>query len=1562
MKFKKLAALIMSQAILLSSIGAAVPMTANAATTSEQTFFAELNYAKYEGLSAVKSAADSGDYTKAKEELLKYYQQRRENGTVLGFGISEADENYGMAVLPMRNILTGPYEFDMWQGEFTVDNAGIYTAYEVDVTDRIQEELNNGAVSFMLFAGDKASNKVNVQSKEAGDEVAPRLSVTFDNGTGEQTSEIIASEDTYISSKNTSATYGSVTDLPIKEDGTGSSSTGTESTRAYLTFPLDEAKNSTIKSAKLVVSASQEAGATGTTNVLVINVGDTIWSEDALTWAGTRGSIYSYENAAVPTWNASAPNADSEYHNVTARFWFGKPMAYEYLSYLENPDEYVASHPYADVYSGAEFGPKLIDLMSAFASQMSYGWPRTLETGERLNRWVDIVDALLATDAFDGRAEDFYKIITFMYGDCQYLNGLDIASGKPWWSNWRIVANAGFFKATEYLCELNMHDTFRSKAEYNVEYTMDLLYNNDMSFTEAGPSYAQWCAELFGDCAIMAEKAGNPMSGDFIAKLKYATRYAMNSFFPDGFDSNVGDSNYRDKMPKFKALADFLDDPVLDAYVNGDSEYTGNLSAMYPDSNSVYLRTGWNPDESTYVSFVNNPGDGHAHPDSNQVLMYAYGNPLLVDSGRYSYSSTNSIYNELRTSAAHNTIELVGTAMGAHTASANKFSKWVDNGLFSFASSKQNGYTGVNHIRNVLFFKNDGMPTLVTDYVTGSASNTYRQNWHFMPSSNAEADGNTITTNFYQKANIAVANADTDATATVRDGYFSADYGLVAESKYASFEKTGSTVKFSTVLQPAKAGDELDVTASDSAADNNSSAVTSGNMHFYVENADSADGTFADYTTDAGVAFVNDTVLAYGIIGGKALSTDAASYISASEEIESIGVIGKDGTVEIYGDTLKANSSKDAAIKLYAPSAEKVLLNGEEIAFTQDGDYIYAVGMVEGAKEVGSVTASKDGFVKFDGTNEGASNTGVIQSAVSSWASRNGYVAFDLSEYKDADFDKAVLNLNITEAVDGDKIHFYWLDYGTWTRDTLTHVLDNTKMPSHTISTGATYTGYDNSITASVKGLAAGDTFEVDITSALKAYLANNTEAKFTLAMLAELNSSLDASKGQSSTKFASINNGTYAGPEIVLIKESADSDAEQTKAVVSFTVADGTEIADSVTVTTVKEGYLYTYSAPASIEFEGVKYTLDTAASQLTTVIEKGTNELKAVYNKSVDVKVTFKADDTVVDEQSVVATVGEKYTYIPNESYTFGSTVYSVDTEKSTLSITVGTENNEIIVVLEALYTLGENLITNGDFTNGTADWTNASDGGQFSGTVSSDSKYIHGDGKAITNTASAGGSAASTLRRFVPVEAGKKYYLSFYAYNTGSDITGMAFMSAFVPVKGKVFGSFNGVTFKDYVEYGGQNSWSPESQSEVKRDRVDMKYTSGMNHKEYILTIPEGADNVMISMFAWTDVGRLYFSDFELREMIEPGTEPGPAPVPALNFNGTTASAVNVTGDYVIIAAQHDADGNVIKVSISENAVLTIEKEANTASTSIFLWDDLDTMKPYTEKLEVNNTTTD
>lgn len=1399
MEMSRVLALILALTMVFTVL-AAFPVGASAASMADDTFFAKLDYQNNPDLSAVKTAVDKRDYETAKEELLKYFKNRHEADQITGNGVTVADENYGMAVLPMRNILTGPYEFDMWQGEFTVTSSES-APYSVDVTDRIADQLDNGAVSFMLMAGEKQRFPVIVKSKEAG-EVGPKLVIELGDGT-EKT--IAADQDTFISSEATTANNGAVEGLYVKEDDdAANNSTGKNTRRAYINFPLGDVADSEIAKATLVVNAAYAADCdTGDKDVLVINIGDTVWKEGNLNWSGIRGNIFSYQNLTDPIWKASAPNADGEYHNVTGRFWFGKPMAYEYLSYLELGEEaYNASHPYHEQYPGADFGPKLVDLMDAFATQMNYGWPRTLETGERLNRWVDIVDALLGTDVFDDKLDEFVNILSFMWGDCNYLNGLDITKGDVWWSNWRIVANAGFFKAVEFLPELKDHDKFREKVEYNVEYTLDLLYNDDMSFTEAGPSYAEWCVKLFGDCLIAAEKSGNPMSNSFKTKLTYAARSAAQSFFPDGWDSNVGDSNYRDKMPEFKLIAEYLNDPVLNAYVNGaddpsDAEVEGAKSVLYDDSNSVYMRTSWNPAETTYVSFVNNPSDGHAHPDSNQVLMYAYGQPLLVDSGRYSYSSTNEIYDKLRWSQAHNTVEAEGVSMGVegenknyHSNSAEKISTYADNDMFTFATSTQHGYPNTKHTRNVLFLKNlDGL-TLVTDYVDGNnASQVYRQNWHFMPSNNAKVDGNTVSTNFSGKANVDLYNADSDAAAEIKDGYFSADYGLVAGSQYGSFKKTGEDVKFGTVIVPRKAGEAAaNLTVTDGAKDINSSAVSvtgDRNLDFYVKNTDTADGNFGEYTVDtkAKMAFAGDGL--YGLVGGKTLKKGEQDIISSELELASIAVSAQDGAVAISGENLTPTTDKAQAIKIYAGSdAKSVTLNGEDIEFTKDGDYVYAVG-------VGSVTiveeteykAVKDGFEAYSSTGDGVKNRTYIQAA-NSWQNRNAYMGFDLTDVDPDSFDKAELRLTMITQSDDDKkpagiLHFYFLDYGEWTRETVPFILDETKMPTMTTGTTGGYlgkafhfTGDGNSVNSD------GAVLNIDFTSQLKEYLkgteANGTvippgEPKFTLAMLSE----------SGSRKFASLENTTYPGPAIVLSTSKTEGEKKETKVNVTFTDEDGTEIADAVEVTTgLTDGKLYTYGAPETITYNDVTYYLDEAQSYLSVMIKEGNSyQLKAKYVPAAEIKVQFTNNGEIVSQgESVFVMPGSSYTYSPDVVYILNDQGYVTDTEKSLLTVKADGESTVTVALAKADIT--EIPITNGSFEEGLDGWYSVgtdnlvqTNGG---GVQSTEQKY-DGDYSYKQQTGGDGTSGKNLYGQFPlgDVQVGDQYILAFRRYG-GDSIT--------------------------------------------------------------------------------------------------------------------------------------------------------------------------------------------
>ncbi|MBQ8001967.1 MAG: heparinase II/III family protein, partial [Clostridia bacterium] len=942
-----------------------------------------------------------------------------------------------------------------------------------------------------------------------------------------------------------------------------------------------------------------------------------------------------------------------------------------------------------------------------------------LETGERLNRWVDIVDAFLETDVFDTRIDEFCNILSFMWGDCNYLAGLDISNGSYWWSNWRIVANAGFFKAVEYIPEFSTHDTWRDKVEYNVEYTFDLLYNSDYSFTEAGPSYAAWCVKLFGDCLKAADMSGNPMSAVFREKVKYATRNALESYYPDGYDSNIGDSNYRDQMHYFEMLNEVFGgkDAVINSYVSGQDKGAEYLTRYYDTVNSAYMRNSWNPEEAVYINFTNNPADGHYHPDSNQVLMYAYGSPLLVDSGRYSYSSTNSIYDTLRTAASHNTIEADGLTLGAHSAaaSANALTYANSNSTFDFATSTQNGYTDVAHTRNV-FFSRSGFG-IVTDYVEGSSSRAYRQNWHFMPSSNATVSGNVASTAFYNAPDITLAAASADS-ASIKSGYHSADYGLVAESEYASFQKSGTTVKFDTVLYPDKANIDTAVTATDLAASDTSKAaieitIDGKTSYYYVKNTSSSNGTFGSYTTDAKMAYVSDTE--YMIADGKKIE----GKIESGSTIISMGVTMDNGTVTINGEKLVADSDSATAIKIYAPNATTVIFNGEEVSFTKSGNYIYAVASAVGESVTGAVAKvypDKDGFYSYASGNEGTSNTTIIQAALSSWNNRNAYMAYDLSDFADKEITNVTLNMKMYENASAGNMHFYYLDYGTWTRSNLSFVLDSSKMPSHGTSSGAGFTGYSYRWSGSASDVAVNNW--VQFTTNFPQYLAANDNYKFTWAMLSESGSAkyyaLAAAEANRPYLEVTYNYQTSSeGYPTVTIREYRDG-------VLYSTETDSGNL-----------GEVYLYEAEDTITSGDATYFIDAEASKLSAVVAKSDNVIEVYYKSAETITVSFEdilgntlTEDVIV---SISPTLGT-YTYPAPATIEKDNSVYTLDTSLSNISCVVG-EDSTLTAVYRKTSSLGENLIYNGDMSE-----TTTADG--YTYVTGWQGGYVNGEHQALSN----------------------------------------------------------------------------------------------------------------------------------------------------------------------------------------------------------------------------------
>ncbi|MDO4563868.1 MAG: DNRLRE domain-containing protein [Clostridia bacterium] len=1208
---------------LLLPLFALLPIKASAYSYDDSAFFSRFDYTSHTGLSAVKSYVDAGDYTSAKRALLDYYIARKASGQTPAFEITQKDANIGMANLALDNIITGPYEFDVQIGMFTVSGVGSGSAqwYETDITQKVVSERDNANISIMLFARQKQRYPVIVLSRESS--FYPTLVIEMDNGAQYR---IAADKDTYIHSGNQSTSYATETELYIKEDAANgadsSGAFGNASRRAYINFPLSSIPEGRIKSATLNLYAYlAEDCTTGAKDVHVISVGDSTWNDASLTWGGINGSIYSWQGeAAGPTW-VKPSGSDGEYLNVACRFWYARAMAWEYKKYLADPSGYP---------EGEAYGPQLLFLMNSFATACSAGFNRTLETGERLNRWTDVLYAMLDTPAMT--PDIFCNLVNYMWGDCNSLATKDISNGSYWWSNWRVVANAGFAKAAEFFPEFTTYTAWHAKAKSNLEWTLDNLYNDDYSFKEAGPAYAIWCAELYSDAAIMCYNCGNPYDTIFNEKLRHATYYAMDMCYPDGYDTNIGDSNYKDQSHVFLRIGEYLNDDMLRCFTSSSAEGTALYnSRYYSDAHWATMRSGWDKENDVYINFHTNNADGHAHPDSAQMLLYAYGSPLLVDSGRYGYSGS-SLFTLLRYSQAHNTVEVSGLSMGDHSQSGQDFSYWQSNGSFDFAQSAQHGYSNIIHTRSILFIK-DGF-AIVSDDInnTSSSSYTYLQNWHFMPSSNAAANGNNVSTAFADRANITISSPS--ANASVKDGYHSADYGLAAASKYASFSQNAVSAKFDTILYPTRANENVNIASQELSSDLDYSAVKftiDGNESYFYNAHDSiSERAFGAYTYDGKCAYAAADM--YIAIGGSNLTHNGVALIECPYSVSDISARINGEALALDGSMLIPSTDESSGIRIYAPNAVSVTLNGIDVPFVRDGDYVIAAAEMEYDFVI-------DGVVYNKVSGENLVPNPSFETDTSSWGTWNGSAITSLGTFSRTNEQSHDGIYSILSNANGS---------GTSASNIVGQFpLNNSGSSKQYILSFWRYSGID-SITLTV-GLASANGVTVDLACGGLGNLGTDTPSCNLTGLPQnqwhQMQYLLTSSPESTNAIFYArwLGTSTYFD-DFELYEVAAVQDA--TSLHIRHVDENGTEIADTNVLYPTSTGTYIYEDAPGYIVFNGNAYTLN-SDNTFSLLIQNGSNDLVLEYTKS-DVSLAPTADKTVnmgsglLEESSTVRATG--------------------------------------------------------------------------------------------------------------------------------------------------------------------------------------------------------------------------------------------------------------------------------------------------------------------------------
>ena len=172
------------------------------------------------------------------------------------------------------------------------------------------------------------------------------------------------------------------------------------------------------------------------------------------------------------------------------------------------------------------------------------------------------------------------------------------------------------------------------------------------------------------------------------------------------------------------------------ALIDGSRRHEpGRASVPFPGTGYYVMRSGWQHKSPRYLYFdLSAQAIGHAHNDAGHFELYAYGKPLLTDTGDYFLGWG------YRT-ALHNTIEVDEQQQARGAAAQMLPYEWLASDLCDLADGAHTAYEhiGVRHRRKMLFVKPDYF--ILCDLLTGEGDHKCEQFFHFAgPTQTASPD------------------------------------------------------------------------------------------------------------------------------------------------------------------------------------------------------------------------------------------------------------------------------------------------------------------------------------------------------------------------------------------------------------------------------------------------------------------------------------------------------------------------------------------------------------------------------------------------------------------------------------------------------------------------------------------------------------------------------------------------------------------------------------------------------------------------------------------------------
>lgn len=493
------------------------------------------------------------------------------------------------------------------------------------------------------------------------------------------------------------------------------------------------------------------------------------------------------------------PSGDIEWHILLHKFYYGRVLGAAY--------QYTRDERYAK---------KWVDLVVSWINAVPIDFIDSQVTGRRVQQWLLAYHYFVPTRSESVNGTFLRSFLASIAQQAVYLSNHLTPEGN----HRTIELYAIFLVATlfpEFVASAALLECSITEIVKNVE--TDLLA--DGVHRELSTDYHHTVLKNYLRIKELAARNGLDMPLRFDSALARALEYSLYVHRPDGKIPaiNDGDSNSYVSMLK-KAYTYYPDPRLLYVATQGESGVPpAERSKAFVASGYFTLRSAWTArpySEALYLFFdAASLGFGsHGHYDVLSFEAAAYGHPLIVDPGRYTYAKAKPGDVDWRRyfkgTACHNTIQVDGQDQ-MHYAHGRPSGvepqadvlRYVSTPGFDLVHGRvRSPEYSVVHERIILFVMQEYW--LVIDLLQAEDVHTYAQYFHLTP--RALHKTNVERT---QEANAVIAPhllivqpACEDAQATIVDGYVSPEYGVREPAPVVRFTHTGRNVVRHTVLYP----------------------------------------------------------------------------------------------------------------------------------------------------------------------------------------------------------------------------------------------------------------------------------------------------------------------------------------------------------------------------------------------------------------------------------------------------------------------------------------------------------------------------------------------------------------------------------------------------------------------------------------------------------------------------------------------------------------------------------------------------------------------------------------